>query len=104
MKRAFSIGVLLALLTVTGWGQAVNVSQMTWIGPVAPPPAGVTAQATIARGPVDLYYWVTARYPAGVSIPAGPGRAIGTLGIANLAKGPVRINWPAAPGATGYDV
>jgi hypothetical protein len=104
MKRTI-VGTLLALVLVTtSWGQSITTTQQTWIGPPAPPPAGVTAQATVARGSVNLYYWVSARYPSGVSLPAGPGVAIGTLGAANLAKGPVRVNWPAAPGATGYDV
>jgi hypothetical protein len=104
MKRA-SMAVLFALLMATAtWGQRVQTNDLSWFATGAPPPAGVSAQATGVRGSVDLYYWVAARYPAGVSLPAGPGRAVGTRGLANLAASPVRVTWPAVSGATGYDV
>lgn len=105
MKRVLS-GVSFAFLAATvAWGQLVQVDSIAWRGLPANQPGGVIAQATGALGSQYLYYWVTARYPAGVSTPAGPARANNTRGIAGLAPGSaVRIAWQAAPGATGYDV
>lgn len=97
---------LIALLALGSLGaQVFQVDQINWQGRVVSMASGPTAQATGALGSSDLYYWVTARYPAGVAMPAGPARATNTRGIAGLAPGSaVRISWQAAAGATGYDV
>jgi len=100
------IGVLLALtLATAGWGQVISADQVNWQGRVPGLVSGIVAQPAGLRGSVDIYYRVTARYPAGVTTPAGPARATGTVGIAALAApSAIRISWQAAPGATGYDV
>ncbi len=100
------IGVLLALAMATaGWGQVLSADQVNWQGRVPGLVSGITAQPAGLRGSVDIYYRVTARYPSGVTTPAGPARATGTVGIAALAApSAIRISWQAAPGATGYDV
>jgi hypothetical protein len=104
MKRAV-FTVLLALLTaIAGWGQNSIIDQLTFKAPAVNPVAKVTALPTAPLGNVTLYYWVIARYEAGVSLHQGPGIARGTYGVANLAKFPVAISWPAQAGATGYDV
>lgn len=101
-----AIGVLLALVLATaGWGQVSTVTQTTWLGLVPPAPSGLIAQPTGLRGSTDIYYWVTARFPRGVSMLAGPARATNTVGIAALgAPSAIRISWQAVGGATGYDV
>ena len=105
MRRAFSVTVLLALLTVTaGWGQQVQGNQYIITAPPVSPLAGVSGRATGTLGGVTLYYWVVARYPAGVSIQTGPAVVRQTQGIAGLGANPVILNWTAAAGATGYDV
>ena len=104
MKRAFSIAVLLALLTVAaGWGQTI-VDQIIFKGPTPGAPLGVTATATGVGGASTIYYWVFARYPSGVVGMAQPARATGTRGIAALVTSPVQLSWLANAGATGYDV
>ena len=98
-------GVLLALLTATpAWGQHSIIDQLTFKAPAVSPVARVTATATGAPGQTSLYYWVIARYPAGVSIQQGPGIARGTQGVAGLGANPVVVSWPGIAGATGYDV
>jgi hypothetical protein len=108
MKRAVSIAILLALLTVVvpvaGWGQQVQANQYIITAPPVSPLAGVSGRATGTLGGTTLYYWVVARYPAGVSIQTGPAVVRQTQGIAGLGANPVILNWTAAAGATGYDV
>lgn len=105
MTRVLGVLLALVLLATAGWGQTTIVSQLTFQGQVPGLVSGITAQTTGIRGSVDIYYRVTARYPAGVTTPAGPARAVATVGIAALAPASaVRISWQAAPGATGYDV
>jgi hypothetical protein len=105
MKRAVSIAVLLALLTVTaGWGQNSIVDQLIFRGPTPGAPIGVTATATGVGGASTIYYWVVARYPIGVVGMAQPARATGTRGILALVTSPVQLSWQASAGATGYDV
>lgn len=106
MTKRLVFGVLLALVMATaGWGQVFQVDQINWQGRVPSLVSGIIAQPTGLRGSVDIYYRVTARYPAGVTTPAGPARATNTVGIAALAApSAIRISWQAAPGATGYDV
>jgi hypothetical protein len=104
MKQTI-FGVLLALLTATaGWGQQSIIDQLTFKAGAVSPVVRVTAVATGVPGTVSLYYWVIARYPAGVSIQQGPGIARQTQGVAGLGANPVAVSWPAQPGATGYDV
>jgi hypothetical protein len=102
MKRA-ALAVLIALVAATaGWGQYQQFIFQ------APPPSmvgGIQATVIGARANTTLYYWVTARYPIGVTMPAGPGRAVGGQAIAGLGMANYnRISWGAVSGATGYDV
>ena len=98
-------GVLLALLMASaGWGQHSILDTLTWKAPAVSPVAGLTATYAGAPGQISLYYWVIARYPAGVSIQQGPAIARGTQGVAGLGANPVTIRWTVIAGATGYDV
>jgi len=97
--------VLAAALSPLAVAQVINAEQIVLQGRVPPTVSGIVAQPTGTQGSVTLYYWVTARYPSGVSTPAGPARAVNTQGIAGLSPAnAVRISWQAAAGATGYDV
>lgn len=103
--RRIAFGVLLALaLATAGWGQNSIIDQLTFKAPAVNPVSTVNAVATGVPGTVTLYYWVIARYPAGVSIQQGPGIARRTQGVAGLGANPVTVSWPAQAGATGYDV
>jgi hypothetical protein len=54
-------------------------------------------------GQTTYYYWVTARYPVGVTVPAGPARAVRAANVL-AAPNSVIVRWSPASGATGYDV
>ncbi len=103
--KHFTLVLLLLAATTAGWGQTTIISQLTFQGAVPGLVSGIVAQPTGVLGSTDIYYRVTARYPAGVTTPAGPARATNTVGIAALSPASaVVISWQAAPGATGYDV
>lgn len=105
MTRVSGVLLALVLMATAGWGQTVITTQLTFQGNVPGLVSGISAAPAGLRGSVDIYYRVTARYPAGVTTAAGPARATGTVGIAALAApSAIRISWQAAPGATGYDV
>jgi len=77
--------------------------QLQILSVVPPPPVG-GGSITGATGGTLLYYWVVARYPAGVVLSL-PIRVPNTIGSANFSMSNyVTIQWGALPNATGYDV
>lgn len=105
MKRAFTIlSVVLTLATFARAQQTVGESVRWTVGP-PPTVSGLTAGIVGNPGNVTLYYWVAARYPSGLALPAGPVRVNNTVGIANLSGTRyVTLSWRPASGATGYYV
>jgi hypothetical protein len=90
---------LAAALSPLAVAQVINAEQIVLQGRVPPTVSGIVAQPTGTQGSATLYYWVTARYPSGVSTPAGPARAVNTQGIDGLSPAnAVRISWQAAAG------
>ena len=83
-------------------------SAQTQLTLTAPPPPSVTSGSGNAIGAIGqspVYYWVIARYAAGVSVPLGPIQVNNTVGVANFTSSNyVILNWTAMAGATGYDV
>lgn len=105
ITSAVAVFLALTLMAVTpAWGQAVTAIQLRFPALLPSQTGTVNATAPPGGGNITLYYWIVTRYPIGATQPRGPAAAIRTLGIANLAKGPVVISWQAMPGATGYDV
>jgi hypothetical protein len=93
--------LVFAVCCSTGQGQS-NLSLVS-----GPPPAvsGAGAVWTGRPGNAPIYYWIAVRYHAGWVLPTKPTVVGNTLGIDALGGGnSVRLQWDAAPGATGYDV
>lgn len=105
-KTVSIVGLLVfaLLAAMPAWGQQVTAAQLNFVGLLPSQPGTVSATSTGVGGNVNLYYWVTARYPIGVTMPKGPATAVRTAGVAGLGASPVVVSWQAVPGATGYDV
>lgn len=103
MKRAFTIlSVVFALAAFAPAQQTVGESVRWTVGP-PPTVSGLTVGIVGNPGRVTIYYWVAARYPSGLALPAGPVRVNNTAGIANLSVTQyVALSWRPASGATGY--
>ena len=77
---------------------------------VTPPPlapSGIIAAYTGPAGPAPqaVYYWVVARYPAGLSPSTGAVTAVVPGGMAGISPiRTVRISWQLPAGATGFDI
>lgn len=94
--------LVLAVLAVCSIAAAQNNS----ISFAAAPPqlaTGLRANVVGAGGQTTYYYWVTARYPIGVTMPAGPVRVVNAANVL-AAPNSVTVAWTGAAGATGYDV
>jgi hypothetical protein len=106
MNRMLQLFVLSALLCVLPLaGQLVKVDSLGFQTTAPPAVTGLGGSAQGTLGSVTLYYWVAARYPAGVVVSQTPARVVKTQGIAGLTGvNFVSLQWAAAPGAGSYDV
>lgn len=95
---------LSALFLLSGILAVAQQQTVPLSSPPPPSPANVSAvYAGSARG-TNMYYWVIARYPSGLSMAAGPA-STNTGGLASISGGtPVNITWSPVAGATGYDI
>jgi hypothetical protein len=104
MKRLLVL-LILATFPVALHAQQVRASSVTFTAGAPALVKGATGSVSGNPGSITLYYWIAARYPSGLSLPAGPVHVVNTVGIANLSGTQfVVLSWQPASAATGYYV